>query len=313
MPEVGGGEPVPKQPNYRLKNVLKPWRRVKDAVKSSINFELKGKLTRVQKLQRNAAFNAAVTIDRKLQVVEKNSIIDPLTGMFNKRAFDIDLEARTEEARRNRKEILMGVMTDIDDFGPINVIYNQLIGDKVLIEVAKRVHGARVADRSYRVGGEEMVVLMPSLPLEARKINGRPHENPGDRIRRQIENTDFPALEGLGRVKEKMTISVGMAEFDNRGDTAETFYTRLSNAAKIAKMLGKNRTVVATLKNMGKVKIESYLDLKTGKTYRYNKLFDNPEKPEQFKEFLTDNTTSEKFEVVQDEAKKEKPKLVLVP
>ncbi len=252
-------------------------------------------------------------LQKEREEAEQNSFIDPKTGMFNDRAYVVDLKARIDEAKRNRTELLMAVMTDIDDFGPINVIYDQLIGDKVLIEVGKRVHGARAADRSYRVGGEEMVVLMPSIPQEVRKTNGRSHENPGDRIRREIENTDFSTLEGLGRVKEKMTISVGMAEFDHRGDTAETFYTRLSNAAKIAKMLGKNRTVVATLENMGKVKIENYLDLKTGKTYKYTKLFDNPEKPQQFREFLTDNTTSEKFEVVQDEAKKGKPKLISVP
>lgn len=127
---------------------------------------------------------AAIAIEKVyyLAAFRKIATVDPLTGVYNRRAFTTFFERELEKQRRYDTVMSM-MMVDVDDFKEINDRYGHTVGDEVLVAVAKTLaQNTRKLDFVCRFGGDEFVVLMPETKSEeARVIKERIVAQLGDR------------------------------------------------------------------------------------------------------------------------------------
>jgi len=134
---------------------------------------------------------------------------DPLTGIFNRRAFDDDWHTMRRAHGDSRLEVAF-LLFDCDHFKAINDTYGHQVGDQVLQGLAESLRGAlRAGDRLYRLGGDEFAtVLLSADPERARQV--------AERCMDQVLHHDFTAY----GVKEPVRISVGIAYLDDAHDDA---------------------------------------------------------------------------------------------
>ncbi len=178
-------------------------------------------LARVQTALREKAAKEAA--ERRAETFEILAITDPLTGVSNRRYFDMRFSEEIERAKRYGSD-LSCLMIDIDNFKSINDTYGHAAGDRVLVEVAAVVKGRmRTTDFVARFGGEEFVVLLPETDIAAAATIA-------DRIRQQIAETD------LGPGLPRVTASFGAA-----AGAARELLENADKALYEAKARGKNR------------------------------------------------------------------------
>jgi two-component system cell cycle response regulator len=170
-----------------------------------------------------------------VQAAIELALVDPLTGLKNRRFLETHLTSVIDQAaHRGRPASLM--ILDIDHFKVINDTFGHDAGDAVLKQFAQRIRKVvRGADLVCRLGGEEFVIVMPETALEtAEKI--------AERLRRAIESEQF-TLDASGR-SAPVTTSIGLAERGS-GSDAEALLRRADQALYRSKSLGRNR-VTAT-------------------------------------------------------------------
>lgn len=162
---------------------------------------------------------------------QKLANTDPLTGLSNRRCTFGRLETMIELASK-RKGLLSAIMFDVDHFKAVNDRYGHQTGDEVLVRVAELARRqARSGDVVGRIGGEEFVWLLPSLPNEAAA-------RLAERLRKLVESgTEDVALPSV-------TISIGIAHF-RPGDDKESLLARADAALYRAKSGGRNRVKLA--------------------------------------------------------------------
>ncbi len=101
--------------------------------------------------------------------LEKLALIDPLTELWNRRAFDDALDRQCAFIDRHEDPAAIA-MIDIDHFKRVNDTYGHSAGDKVLQQLARHLmHIVRREDVCARMGGEEFAILMPATSLDAAK------------------------------------------------------------------------------------------------------------------------------------------------
>jgi len=132
---------------------------------------------------------------------EKLAYTDPLTGLFNHRYFHESLKTELVRSRRYGKPLSLMII-DIDFFKQFNDTYGHLVGDKVLIHVARIFENSirEKIDIVARYGGEEFAIILPETSIPgAKKL--------AERVRRLVEQTTL--------VNEKnelhVTVSIGVA------------------------------------------------------------------------------------------------------
>jgi diguanylate cyclase (GGDEF)-like protein len=105
--------------------------------------------------------------NRKLHIL---SIEDPLTGLPNRRAMEIDIKHAAAVSKRQSQPYSIALI-DIDYFKRYNDSYGHQAGDEALIFIADRLRkNLRSSDKIFRYGGEEFVFLMPMTPLAGAQI-----------------------------------------------------------------------------------------------------------------------------------------------
>lgn len=158
----------------------------------------------------------------------KFATTDPLTGLFNRRAFFEDAGAACRAADTGKP--LVVIVFDIDHFKQINDTHGHEAGDVVLAAVAKIVMNAE-GTVAGRLGGEEFCVLTRFALDDA--------IDHAEELRRSIKNLRFPRWD-ITRV----TCSFGIAEWES-GDTIDTLLRRADVAMYHAKSSGRDRVIVA--------------------------------------------------------------------
>ena len=164
------------------------------------------------------------------------AITDALTGLYNRRYMESHLATLAEQASARAKPLAL-MMIDIDYFKSINDGYGHDAGDDVLREFAVRIRKSiRGIDLACRYGGEEFVVVMPETDLGVAGMVA-------ERIRRAIASNPFSVNSGNNRLD--VTISIGLATLDIKGELIADVLKRADQALYRAKRDGRNRVVSA--------------------------------------------------------------------
>ena len=172
------------------------------------------------------------TLRSNLLQAEEVVLRDPLTGVGNRRCFDISIEKAIAESRETGAHLSL-VMCDIDHFKRVNDAFGHQVGDEI-IKMFSRVIEASVRDGDtvIRYGGEEFAVILPKAGQEAAK-------SIAERIRRQFESKKL-TLRDTNQKIGQMTASFGVAEYRS-GDDAELLVQRADAKLYDAKSGGRNR------------------------------------------------------------------------
>jgi two-component system cell cycle response regulator len=177
----------------------------------------------------------ADSLRENVQAAIELALIDPLTGMNNRRFMEMRLPALLDQAAHKGRPLSLMIL-DIDHFKAVNDSFGHDAGDAVLKQFAQRIKKVvRGADLACRLGGEEFVVVMPETPLEtAARV--------AERLRVAIESDEFK-IDANGRTIP-VTTSIGIAE---RGQdaNADALLRRADKALYGSKNAGRNR-VTAT-------------------------------------------------------------------
>lgn len=178
-----------------------------------------------------AASREVQTLRRQIDATRREALIDPLTGIGNRKMFDEQLH---DCMRLNGEgQELCLVMADIDHFKKFNDNYGHQLGDLVLRLVARALtEGIKGRDLAARYGGEEFAVILPQTKLgdafrvaDQLRIAIAAHN-----LRKRDESRD------LGHV----TLSMGVAQY-RHGEDVEKFVERADAALYWAKNNGRNR------------------------------------------------------------------------
>jgi len=166
----------------------------------------------------------------QMKQLEEMAIRDALTGLFNRRQFDIAFAGEVQRAERYDRSFCFFIV-DIDHFKSVNDTFGHPFGDFVLQELGRVLSGViREADTLYRYGGEEFCVLMPETRYaEGKMVALRMLET----VRNHVFSKGQPSL--------KLTISIGGAVFpDCPGERLIQF---ADQSLYRAKHEGRNRVV----------------------------------------------------------------------
>lgn len=209
----------------------------------SVNFDLPPEvLDEIQKNIEEIISNFPVPESNKLDVIKKInfmyshtrhlSLTDPLTGLYNRRHLDNNLEREFLRAKRYKNNLSIAVI-DIDFFKKVNDTYGHLCGDYVLKEVAYMILDTlRKTDLVFRYGGEEFVAILTETPLDKAVI-------PLERLRRTIEAYPF-TYKGA---EFQVTISIGVNSTESGVETAGEFLDGADKALYSAKSNGRNQII----------------------------------------------------------------------
>ncbi|WP_372694206.1 GGDEF domain-containing protein [Immundisolibacter sp.] len=177
-----------------------------------------------------------INLRSRLDVTTEEALRDPLTGAFNRLAYD--RRAALEVARwQSDGGALSMIICDIDHFKHINDEFGHAAGDKVLKEVVRLLQQQlRSSDFVGRYGGEEFVVLLNGAGEQAAiQI--------ADKLRRSVKAAPFRSRGG----RVPVTISCGIGSFTG-DDTLEDVFERTDAALYAAKEQGRDRCVFAAPK-----------------------------------------------------------------
>jgi diguanylate cyclase len=165
----------------------------------------------------------------KIRLARETSLRDPLTGCYNRLAYEE--RARAEEARWRRYHAPLSlIIFDLDHFKAINDSFGHRAGDEVLKTIAQIARQQlREVDVFARYGGEEFTALLPETPLPAALTVA-------EKVRRAVESYRFHSR---GK-RVPLTLSGGAAQI-REGETVEATFERADKALYLAKMSGRNR------------------------------------------------------------------------
>ncbi|MGE7473103.1 PleD family two-component system response regulator [Bosea sp. NPDC003192] len=201
----------------------------------------------VRPIDRNELLARARTLVRRKRFAERlrdsvqssmeMAVMDQLTGLHNRRYLDSRLSTLFDESALRARTLSLLVL-DVDRFKAVNDSWGHDAGDEVLREFADRVRTCtRGIDLVARMGGEEIVVVLPDTALDAAQAVA-------ERIRKRVEDDPFQIQRGQRAIP--VTVSIGVAS-RRAGDAGPVeMMKRADEAVYRAKAAGRNRVIVAS-------------------------------------------------------------------
>ena len=194
-------------------------------------------------------------LQKQLCSTQHELLRDPLTGIYNRKAFDEKISAYIEAYRKDDKFFSL-VIIDIDHFKNFNDRHGHLLGDQVLKFVGKLLtNELKGKDFVGRYGGEEFVLLMEGASLDNAVVVA-------NKIRGSFANVQLKYSKS-GQIIGKITVSAGVATIQG-DDTPESLIKRADDALYMAKQYGRN--AVKSEKDLpdksGHDKLITYSDIK---------------------------------------------------
>ena len=192
------------------------------------NLQLVGEIEERERVEK-----ALVEANRKLELL---ATIDGLTGISNRRQFDLFLEQEWKRSTREQVPISF-ILCDIDQFKLFNDEYGHVEGDNCLKQVAQGIRRSvkRPADLVARYGGEEFAVVMPNTDtIGAIKI--------AEKIKKEIEALGIKHVRS--KVARHVSLSIGVGStVPDRSDGPEAFINEVDQFLYQAKKAGRDRIV----------------------------------------------------------------------
>jgi diguanylate cyclase (GGDEF)-like protein len=165
---------------------------------------------------------------------QRLSITDGLTGLWNRREFDLRARQEVDRATRYQRKVAL-IMCDLDRFKKLNDTWGHQGGDAVLVELSERLkRSTREIDWVVRYGGEEFALVVPETDLEHAVLLA-------ERIRLAVAETPFE-FDGH---KLAVTVSLGVAAYPDTGQSVRELVTAADAALYEAKRGGRNQVRVA--------------------------------------------------------------------
>ena len=174
----------------------------------------------------------AIQNAQHVERVRQLAYIDGLTGIFNRRFFELRISEEIERAKRFGAGMAV-IMVDIDQFKRLNDEFGHLLGDEVLRQISSIFsQHLRKIDVVCRYGGEEFAILLSQTNAEhALRV--------AEKLRRVIEEWQFPG------VPRSVTISAGAATFPDHGTTRDDLVKAADAGLYVAKQAGRNQVSLA--------------------------------------------------------------------
>ena len=178
----------------------------------------------------SAVIESQASENNQLQLIISR---DPMTGLFNHRAFYSELDASILTSAECDNNVCVA-MIDVDDFKKVNDQYGHDRGDTVLKTLANILaRSCDEADKACRYGGEEFAVVFNNKPIK------------------QCERIMNSILEEFGKIKydftnDSITFSCGIAQYQ-KNETRETLFNRADQCMYFAKNSGKNCVVALAM------------------------------------------------------------------
>ncbi len=159
--------------------------------------------------------------------MQEQALTDSLTGCYNRRSFELQLERDLHMATRLRQPLSL-IMLDFDNFKNINDQAGHETGDVALRLLAQALRSElRAVDTAARFGGDEFVIILPQATTEGALIVA-------ERLRKRIEQLEVP---GFGQV----TSSFGVATFPTHASSRDSLVVAADRALYDSKNSGRNR------------------------------------------------------------------------
>jgi len=169
---------------------------------------------------------------REIESLRAVSFRDPLTGVYNRRAYDRQITATMAAVETGELKIAALAVFDIDNFREFNNQYGHLAGDLVLTHVVRvTAETLRGDDFLFRYGGDEFVIILPNNTRQTAFVVG-------EKVRQSIGRVEFKIFKNRDQLV-RVTVSVGVAEME-KGDDPGRFFARADKALYRAKKGGRN-------------------------------------------------------------------------
>ena len=200
--------------------------------------EIRGALSELQQ-RLDSSQGEIHNLREEVQRARGEALLDALTGLANRRAFDLQLQHCVNGSTLDASQGPCLVLGDIDFFKQVNDSYGHAFGDRVLRAVAQTLKGvaAQAAKTTIaaRVGGEEFALLLPTGNLQQAQAMA-------ETMRASVAAGRIRRGDGEQDIK-RVTISLGVTQM-SAGECAETFFKRADRALYASKHTGRNCVTV---------------------------------------------------------------------
>ncbi len=174
-------------------------------------------------------------INRRVKLeaaLKEMAATDPLTGLYNRREYDMLFQHEMERANRLNTPLSVGII-DLDHFKQVNDTYGHAAGDEVLKRAARLFReNLRTMDVVGRWGGEEFIIMLPEIAIDQAQMTC-------NRLLTALAATDID----VGSTSIKITATIGITQL-LPGDKMDEIISRADEALYKGKEAGRNRVEI---------------------------------------------------------------------